>query len=148
MSSTQVARCGSQSLTGIPDAPCGRNRRRLAKSVLPPVPIGVMTVPKLAGRRWPWPRQFGLGIPRIDRAGPTFHEEEDDGTCSGRKMRRPRGERVGDRLGRVAARQEAVAREHGAQGEGAETAASFQEKVAAGGEERDVRGVHGESSSD
>src|SRR5262249_4680744 len=61
-SSTHPARCGSQSLTSIPDSPYFLNVLLLARSVLPPVPIGVITVPKLAGSFWPCSRvNSGLG---------------------------------------------------------------------------------------
>src|SRR5262245_50797732 len=53
MSSAHFAMCGSQSLISRPDFPYLRKVHLLASRLLPPVPIGVMTRPKLAGNGCP-----------------------------------------------------------------------------------------------
>jgi hypothetical protein len=45
--------CGTQSLKSRPALPYFLNFRLLARRLFPPVPIGVMTLPKLAGSGWP-----------------------------------------------------------------------------------------------
>ena len=75
-SSAQVAMCGSQSLMSCPLLPCFLNFRLLASRLFPPVPIGVMTLPKLAGRGCPCRfvssgfgsnRSMWLGPPSMNR---------------------------------------------------------------------------------
>ncbi len=103
-SSAQFAMCGSQSEKSSPDWPYLRNLCRLARSLLPPMPIGVMTLPKLAGK---WlavhPRQFRLRIDEIDVARPAFHEEEDDRLGRRREVRLLGQERIDDVLATGAA---------------------------------------------
>ena len=70
-SSAHVAMCGSQSLKSIPHWPCLANFRLLASRLLPPVPIGVMTLPKLAGSGLPCCRvSSGFGSKRSTWLGP------------------------------------------------------------------------------
>ena len=70
-SSAHFAMCGSQSEKSRPLSPYLANLRLLARSVLPPVPIGVMTRPKLAGSGVPWRRvNSGLGSKRSTWLGP------------------------------------------------------------------------------
>src|SRR5205823_795018 len=65
------ATCGYQSETHMPHRPCCANLRRLARRLLPPTPIGVKTLPKLAGSGWPFRLvSSGFGSNRSRWLGP------------------------------------------------------------------------------
>ena len=104
MSSTCSARCGKISDTQAPDWPCRVNWN--GDFISPPISpgkkagLGIEAFQRLAVAFF----QLGLVVPGVDLALAAVHEQPDDALGLGRKMRRPRGQRIERQVARGTAR--------------------------------------------